>query len=130
MLFFSKMVLCLVIFCISACAPSAVEHASTPEQKSEKISKEKIPMIKAKQSWQEVTVKYLNFEGGFYGLVSKSGDKFLPMNLPEKYKIDGTILRVKGQLNNNVMTIQQWGKPFKLLDMELIKIGIGQLSTH
>lgn len=83
-----------------------------------------------KQSWQQVSVKFLNFEGGFYGLVTEKGVKLLPMNLPIKYKVDGTILRVKGQHIKNMVTIQQWGEAFELSDIELIKLGVGKLPTH
>ena len=78
---------------------------------------------KQKQTWQQVTVKYLDFEGGFYGLVSKTGDKLLPMNLAKEYQLPGTVLKVKGQFIQDLMTIQQWGQPFKITDVELIKLG-------
>ncbi|MCJ8295720.1 MAG: hypothetical protein MJK15_15055 [Colwellia sp.] len=76
-----------------------------------------------KEAWQQVTVKYLNFEGGFYGLVSSKGEKFLPMNLDKEYQLEGTQLKVKGLLIKDMMTIQQWGEPFKITDVELIKLG-------
>lgn len=84
----------------------------------------------AKQSWQQVTVKHLNFEGGFYGLVSSKGDKLLPMNLAKKYQLEGTQLKVKGQLIKDMMTIQQWGQPFKITDVELIKLGKQQKKNN
>lgn len=86
--------------------------------------------MEIKKSWQQVSVKYLTFEGGFYGLVTEKGIKFLPMNLPAKYKIDGTILRVKGQPIKNMITTQQWGEPFELSEIELVKLGAGNLPTH
>ena len=76
-----------------------------------------------KQTWQQVTVKYLDFEGGFYGLVSSKGEKLLPMNLVKEYQLEGTQLKVKGQLIKDMMTIQQWGQPFKITDVKLIKLG-------
>ncbi|MGL1958181.1 MAG: hypothetical protein OCD00_12780 [Colwellia sp.] len=77
----------------------------------------------AQQKWQVVTVKYFSFEGGFFGLVSKNGVKLLPMNLKKNYKIDGTILKVIGHVDNDIMTIQQWGTPFNITAVELVKIG-------
>ena len=76
-----------------------------------------------KQAWQQVTVKYYDFEGGFYGLTTKAGDKLLPMNLAKKYQLPGTVLKVKGQIIKDMMTIQQWGQPFKITVTELIKLG-------
>ncbi|HCM46391.1 MAG TPA: hypothetical protein DIS98_02385 [Colwellia sp.] len=76
-----------------------------------------------KQTWQQVTVKYYDLEGGFYGLTSKTGNKLLPMNLAKQYQLPGTILKVKGDMIKDMATIQQWGQPFKITNIELIKLG-------
>jgi len=128
MLIISRTFLCLMFLSVSACASSSAEPSVLSKNESVEMPKEKQPKIK--KTWQQVTVKFLNFEGGFYGLVSEKGAKLLPINLPSKYKIDGAVLRVKGQPINNMMTIQQWGKPFKVIDIELIKEGVGKQSTH
>jgi len=73
--------------------------------------------------WVEVKVVYLNFEGGFYGLVTKNGKKLLPMNLAKEYRIEDTILKIKADKVEGLVTIQQWGVPYKLTDVKLIKLG-------
>ncbi len=83
-----------------------------------------------KNQWQKVTVKYFSFEGGFFGLISNNGNKLLPMNLPKEYRVDGTQLRVQGEKAKDVMTIQQWGTPFNLNKIELIKLGSGSKSNN
>ncbi|WP_246129133.1 hypothetical protein [Colwellia demingiae] len=75
------------------------------------------------QAWQQVTVNFYDFEGGFYGLTSKTGDKLLPMNLAKQYKLAGTVLKVKGEIIKDMMTTQQWGQPFRITSIELIKLG-------
>ncbi len=80
-------------------------------------------MENKEQKLQQVTVKYFDFEGGFYGLVGKDGKKLLPMNLAKKYQVDGSILKVRGHIIKGMMTIQQWGTPFEVTDVELIKLG-------
>lgn len=75
------------------------------------------------QVWQLVTVRYYDFEGGFYGLITESGDKLLPINLTKKYQLSGTKLKVKGEIIKDMMTIQQWGQAFRIADVNLIKIG-------
>lgn len=62
----------------------------------------------------EVTVQFLNLEGGFYGLVTEDGRKLLPMNLEPEHRKAGLKLMVKGQELKGVRTIQQWGFPFEL----------------
>lgn len=112
----SRKLLCSFVFVfIAACVPSSPSHeVLSPSKEAE--------MTKSKQIWQEVTVKHINLEGGFYGLISKKGSKLLPVNLPAQYKNDGTILKVKGHLVTDMMTTQQWGEPFKILEVELIKV--------
>jgi len=115
MLNISRLFLCLIILFVSACGSSITTQTETSVKKSVAsvqkpitTPKKEPKMIKINKAWQQVTVKYLAFEGGFYGLISKNGAKLLPMNLPAKYKVAGTLLRVKGHAMNDTMTIQQW----------------------
>jgi hypothetical protein len=73
-------------------------------------------------SWQRGRVQFLNLEGGFYGIITDSGKKLLPMNMAKEFAQNGAIIRVKGKVKD-VMTIQQWGTPFMITDIELIKPG-------
>ncbi len=138
----SKVFLYLLVLFISACTSLSAEQTSLSKQQAQPSEKQAIllkqkaatqegkPMIKMHQSWQQFTVKYINLEGGFFGLVSEKGAKLLPMNLPKQYRVNGTILRIKGEPIKNIMTIQQWGQPFKVIDVELIKMGTGKSTTH
>ncbi|MFT6919601.1 MAG: hypothetical protein ACJA2G_002237 [Cognaticolwellia sp.] len=72
--------------------------------------------------WQRGRVQFLNLEGGFYGIITDSGKKLLPMNMAKEFAQNGAIVRVKGKVKD-VMTIQQWGTPFTITDIELIKSG-------
>jgi len=65
-------------------------------------------------------VRYMEFEGGFYGIVSDQGDKYLPLNLEEEYKKDG--LRVSFEIvPADVMTLQMWGNPVEIKDIKLLE---------
>ncbi|MFB0998618.1 MAG: hypothetical protein QMC13_00075, partial [Colwellia sp.] len=68
-------------------------------------------------------VQYMNLEGGFFGLVSKEGKHWLPMNLKKEFQQHGAIIKVTGSALNDIMTIQQWGTPFSITHIELIKAG-------
>jgi len=68
------------------------------------------------------TVKYMNIEGGFYGLLTKEGQRWLPMNLKNEFKKNGAVVKVVGHELKDIMTIQQWGKPFSITDIKLIKM--------
>jgi len=124
----AKIFFCVILLFVTACTSLHAEQALILKKEPKTRQPQEQVIIKINTSWQQVTVKYLNLEGGFYGLVSAKGAKFLPINLPEKYKVDGTILRIKGQPINNMMTIQQWGKPFEIIETELVKLGSGKSS--
>ena len=94
----------------SASASSANNHTQT---------KEKVTAMQ----WQQAHVKYIRLEGGFYGLVTREGRKLLPLNLDKKYRQEGAVVKVKGVINRNVMTFHQWGEPFKITELTLIKAG-------
>jgi hypothetical protein len=101
---------------------SQASNEQLPTQETLKVGDSQVTDAQEK-TWQQVTVKYYDFEGGFYGLTTKAGDKLLPMNLAKKYQLPGTVLKVKGQIIKGMMTIQQWGQPFKITVTELVKLG-------
>ncbi len=41
------------------------------------------------------TIVYLNFEGGFYGIIADNGEHYDPINLPSEFKKDGLRVRFK-----------------------------------
>ena len=79
--------------------------------------------IKQDKSMQLGTVIYLDIEGGFYGIKTSTGEKLLPVNLKKEYKLNGTEIRFKGKFIKDMVTIVQWGTPFELTQVELIKKG-------
>ena len=66
------------------------------------------------------TIKYIWLEGGFYGIITDKGGKYLPVNLPEKFKKDGLKVWFKAK-PKKIVTIQMWGKPVEILEIKLIE---------
>ena len=100
---------------------------ATPVNAEEKLKGHTVEDMKEKikdefSGWQRGRVQFLNLEGGFYGIITDSGKKLLPMNMKKEFAQNGAIVRVKGKVKN-VMTIQQWGTPFTITDIELISPG-------
>ncbi len=120
----------LILIIMGSLMLAGCSRASDAQFTGQEVSStgEKQLVDRKEQTWQQVTVKYMDFEGGFYGLVSKAGDKLLPMNLAKEYQLPGTVLKVKGQFIKDMMTIQQWGQPFKITDVKLIKLGKANLG--
>jgi hypothetical protein len=62
-------------------------------------------------------VKYLSFEGGFYGIVGDDGENYDPINMPQEFKVDG--LRVQFVANiTNYLSFHMWGYVVKLVSIE------------
>ncbi len=56
------------------------------------------------------TIHYEDLEGGFYGILADSGERYLPINLDDTFKTDG--LRVKfSAYPASIATISMWGSP-------------------
>jgi hypothetical protein len=45
------------------------------------------------------------------------------MNLAKEYQVPGTVLKIKGEMIKDMITIQQWGQPYQISDVELITLG-------
>ena len=65
-------------------------------------------------------IKYLPLEGGFYGIVTEKGERYLPLNLPEEFKKDGLKVWFKAKLRKDVATIYAWGKLVEILEIQEI----------
>jgi len=120
--FMKNILIATVALSLLVAGCSQAHDVSNTENKAPKLRKNDLDNSE-NHSWQQVTVKHMDFEGGFYGLVSSNGDKLLPMNLAKKYQLPGTVLKVKGEIVKGMMTIQQWGRPYKISNVELIKLG-------
>ncbi|MCP1662299.1 MAG: DUF333 domain-containing protein [Methanocalculus sp. MSAO_Arc1] len=63
-------------------------------------------------------VTYIDLEGGFYGIIADDGREFLPLNLPEDLKVDGTEIVFTGEVREDVITMYMWGTPLQLEDIQ------------
>ena len=57
-------------------------------------------------------VKYLELEGGFFGIESTEGN-YLPINLPEQLKYKDTEVVCSIEILD-IMTMYSWGTPCKI----------------
>ena len=64
------------------------------------------------------TVRYIDLEGGFYGIIGDDGKKYLPIDLDQQYKTDGLKVRFRFKARNDVMTIYMWGITVEVLTIE------------
>lgn len=81
---------------------------------------------KGKGSMLQGTVRYMNLEGGFWGIVADNGQHILPKGLATEYRKDGLRLSFSAQEITDMMTIQQWGTLSSLSDIKII----GQVDSQ
>ncbi|WP_022835681.1 hypothetical protein [Salisaeta longa] len=67
------------------------------------------------------TVRYIDLEGGFYGLVTQDSVRYQPVALDEAFRQDGLTVRFRA-VPRNVMTAQMWGTPIEIIEIERLKI--------
>jgi hypothetical protein len=63
------------------------------------------------------TITYIDLEGGFYGIITDDGAKYLPLNLPDGYESDGTEVEFTAVIAQDYATIAMWGVPVNLLSI-------------
>ena len=64
-------------------------------------------------------VRFINLEGGFYGIISDNGNNYLPQNLKDEFKQDSLHVSFKGIITDEP-TVQQWGRTIMLTKIEKI----------
>ncbi len=63
------------------------------------------------------TVRYVDLEGGFYGLVVGDSARYNPQNLAPEFQEDGLRVRFRAAVQEGMMTTQMWGRPVEILDI-------------
>ncbi len=76
-----------------------------------------------RDEWIVATVRFINLEGGFFGLICTDHTRLLPLNLDSTCALDGAKIKIQGHKCPETLTIQQWGTPFTITQIELIERG-------
>lgn len=63
---------------------------------------------------------YVSLEMGFWGIQTPSGKKYLPINMPEQLKENGSPVACKAIVVDDVVSMQMWGTPVKIVSFETI----------
>lgn len=67
------------------------------------------------------TVKFLDFEGGFYGIISDNGENYDPINLSKEFQVDGLRVRFDAKKQENVASFHMWGTIIEIINIERIQ---------
>ena len=90
------------------------------EQPTQLQEQPKPTVNKVNKGMMTATVKYIDLEGGFYGLMTEDGQKLLPMNLPKEYLKEGTVIQFQAITADGMASTQQWGTMVELKSVKLI----------
>jgi len=71
------------------------------------------------------TVRHIDLEGGFYGIVTDEGAKLDPVNLPEEYRKDGVriearVVEIRGRVSTHM-----WGKLVRIIEFKRLSLAKG-----
>ncbi|MHC4642083.1 MAG: hypothetical protein ACYS32_10595 [Planctomycetota bacterium] len=64
------------------------------------------------------TIRYMDLEGGFYGIIADSGERYDPINLPAGYRKDGLRVRFQVKEKKGAVGIHMWGKIVEIVKIE------------
>ena len=63
-------------------------------------------------------IKYIDLEGGFYGIVADDGEHYDPIDMPSEFKEDGLRVSFIVKILENQGSIHMWGSVVKILKIE------------
>ena len=63
------------------------------------------------------TVKYIDIEGGFFGIIGDSGKKYDPINLSEEFKKDNLRVSFDAKIREDMVSIHMWGTIVEILEI-------------
>jgi len=75
------------------------------------------------------TIEFIELEGGFFGIVTTEGDHYLPLNLPEEFRVDGLGVTFTARTAPDVNTIYMWGIPVSIKTMAKTSEAGGSQAT-
>jgi hypothetical protein len=78
------------------------------------------PQFTRNVSSVEGTVQYIPIEGGFYGIVTDGGEKFLPLAMDASLKQNGLRVRFSGKAADGYVTFYQWGTLVEISSIEKV----------
>ena len=67
------------------------------------------------------TVKFLDLEGGFYGIIGDNMENYDPINLDKEFQVDGLRVRFDAKKQENVASFHMWGTIIEIINIERIQ---------
>lgn len=95
---------------------ASTDNSNQTAENSDKNAKDKI----VKHLQLNGTILYQQLEGGFFGFISDSGDKYLPIGLATQFKQNGLKVKLVATKIEDIVTTQQFGQSIKVIQVTVI----------
>ncbi len=76
------------------------------------------------------TVRFINLEGGFYGIVGDDGKKYDPMTLDQQFRADGLRIRFEARIRADVASFHMWGTIVDITKIEKLETTSGKVTVQ
>jgi heat shock protein HslJ len=77
----------------------------------------------------EGIVRFIEMDGGFYGIITTNGENYKPDNLPDAMKISGKWIRFEGVVRASATDNGDWGTPISLISVNIPSEGFSDTGT-
>ena len=106
----------IILAAVASC--TATQHSENRE-----VVAEPEPVIDTTMSTKGAisgtgTIRFMDFEGGFYGIVADDGQRYDPGRLEEVFQQDGLRVRFVVREMKGVMSVRMWGRLVELIRIE------------
>ncbi|MFX0011799.1 MAG: hypothetical protein ACFE9R_15905 [Candidatus Hermodarchaeota archaeon] len=64
------------------------------------------------------TITYLDFEGGFFGIIGDDDENYDPINLPEEFESEGLRVEFTAIKREDLGSFHMWGILIELIDIQ------------
>ncbi len=108
----------LLIMCCSSLEPKESTHPSTPSPAKGEETDQIDQTVKPMQDIMGTgTIRFIDLEGGFYGIVADDGQRFDAGTLGESFQQDGLRVRFTVRERTGVMSIRMWGRIVEVVSL-------------
>jgi len=75
------------------------------------------------------TIRYIDLEGSFWGIIATDGTHYEPTNLSDDYKHDGLAVQVVA-VTKDLYNIHMWGKIIEIISISRIENSVTQNKSQ
>ncbi len=71
------------------------------------------------KSFTHCTVRFINLNGGFWGVIDDEGRQWRPLEIPRELQRDGLSVMVRFVVAKEDFSVFMWGQPVQIMEYHL-----------